>query len=194
MPLAPLPLVPRSAIGHVRRVPHQRRNGLDSHLQLKSNGVSDAENVLLNSSEDISRSISCSMVSPCSDSTSKDPKSIMPKDTFCEMLCSSSSQFPSPFPFGAKFPKSSVKVSLCSAIGFDVANAPTAKTFFVGSAFPSTFSVAFARIVPRLFSDFQTVQFSVFTFYELVNCWHRDCRPLRSIFPTSLERDHGCGC
>ena len=34
--LAPLPLGPRSAIGHIRRVPHQRRNGLDSHLQLRS--------------------------------------------------------------------------------------------------------------------------------------------------------------
>ena len=34
--LAALPLGPRSAIGHIRRAPHQRRNGLDSHLQLRS--------------------------------------------------------------------------------------------------------------------------------------------------------------
>ena len=32
MHLVPLPLGPRSAIGRVRRVPHQRRNGHDSHL------------------------------------------------------------------------------------------------------------------------------------------------------------------
>ena len=68
----------------------------------------------------------------------------------------------------------SIDVSLGSAIGSDVANASTLSTFFVGVALPHTLSVAFTRIVPRFgedvlaVSDFQTVQFSVFTFYELV--------------------------
>ena len=34
--LASLPSGPRSAIGYLRRIPHQRRNELHSHLQLKS--------------------------------------------------------------------------------------------------------------------------------------------------------------
>ena len=41
--LAPLSLGPRSAIGHIRRVHHQRRSGLDRHLQLKSSMVSERE-------------------------------------------------------------------------------------------------------------------------------------------------------
>ena len=58
--------------------------------------------------------------------------------------------------------------------GSNVANASTLSTFFVGVALLHTLSVAFTRIVPRFgedflaVSDFQTAQFSVFTFYELV--------------------------
>ena len=43
---------------------------------------------------------------------------------------------------------SSVKVSLRSAIHSNMTNAPTAKTFFVGSAFSSTSGVASGRIIP----------------------------------------------
>ena len=73
---------------------------------------------------------------------------------------------------------SSVKVSLCSAISSDVANAPTAKTIFVGSAFPSTFSVAFDRIVPGLGDNFlvmsyvQTVQFLIACLFVQVSHHH----------------------
>ena len=65
-------------------------------------------------------------------------------------------------------------MSLGSAIGSDVANASTTKTFFVCFALPPNFGVAFALIMPRFgedflaVSDFQKVHFSVFTFYELV--------------------------
>ena len=140
------------------------------------------------------------MVSPWSDSTSKDTTSMMPTGTFCHDSSSSSSQLPTPFPVGEDFGGPPINVSLGSAIGSAMANASTTKTFFVGFAPLSTFSVAFNRIMPRfgadflVVSDFQTVQFSIFTFYELGHYWHRDCWPLRSNFSSSLERDHGCGC
>ena len=65
--------------------------------------------------------------------------------------------------------KSSIKVSLGSAIRSDVTNASTAETFFVGSTLPSAFSAAFAQIVLGFsenflaVSDHQTAQFSIFT-------------------------------
>ena len=93
---------------------------------------------------------------------------------FCDVSGSSSSQLPTPFPLGKDFGWSSINASLGSAICSDVANASTAETFFVGSTFPSTFSVAFARIVTGFgenflaVSDLQTVQFSIFAFHEFV--------------------------
>ena len=80
----------------------------------------------------------------------------------------------STFSFGCSFRVSSIKVSLGSAIRSDVTNASTAEIFFVGSTLPSTFSVAFARIVSGFgqhflaVSDLQTVQFSIFTFHGFV--------------------------
>ena len=94
---------------------------------------------------------------------------------------------------------SSVKESLCSAISSDVANTPTAKTFFVGSAFPSTFGVAFDRIVPGLgenflaVSDFQTVQFSNFAFNEFVAAGVVVAGLFVQV-SSSLEQDHECDC
>ena len=52
------------------------------------------------------------------------------------------------FSFLCRFWRSSFNVGLASAIRSDVTNASTAETFFVGSTLPSTFRVAFARIVP----------------------------------------------
>ena len=65
-------------------------------------------------------------------------------------------------------------MSLGSAIGPDVANAPRRKHSLSLLLFPPTLSIAFARIVSMFGEDFldvsgfQTVQLSVFTFYELV--------------------------
>ena len=92
--------------------------------------------------------------------TSKDPKS-MPNGTFCDDAC-------------RRLRRSSIDVSLGSAISSDVANASTTKTFFVGCALPHTFSVTFTYIIPMFGIDFlavsdsQTVQLSIFTFHELV--------------------------
>ena len=77
---------------------------------------------------------------------------VVSNGTFDDVSCSSSSQLPTPF-----VRRSTVKVSLCSAIGSDVANAPAAKTFFVGSAFLSTCGDAFDRIVPGLGENFLAV-------------------------------------
>ena len=65
-------------------------------------------------------------------------------------------------------------MSLACAIRSDVTCASTAETFFVGSTPHTTFSVAFARIVPGIgenflpVSDVQTVQFSILAFHEFV--------------------------
>ena len=55
------------------------------------------------SSEDSSTTTSSSMISPWSDSTSKDPISRMPHGTFCDDSCCSSSHFLMPFLLGAEF-------------------------------------------------------------------------------------------
>ena len=52
---------------------------------------------------------------------------------------------------------SSMKVSLGSAIRSDVTNASAAETVFVGSTLPSTFCVAFARIVSGIGENFFAV-------------------------------------
>ena len=95
-----------------------------------------------------------------------------------------------PFTLGAEFGVFHLRRSwLCNG------QRVTTETCFVAFALPSTFSIAFARIVPRFGEDFlavsdlQTVQFSVFTFSELVNAGL-----FVHIFLSTLERDHGCGC
>ena len=144
--------------------------------------------VPVNSFENSSTTMSSSVVSPWSDSTSKDPTSIMPNGTFCEMSCSSPSHFP--FYSGCRIWVFHLRKSwLCNG------QRVTTKTCFVAFALPSTFSIAFVRIVPRFGEDFlavsdlQTVQFSVFTFSELVTAGL-----FVQIFLSTLERDHGCGC
>ena len=90
-------------------------------------------------------------------------------------------------------------MSLGSAIRSDVTNASTAETFFVGSTLPSTFSVAFARIVSGFgenflaVSDLQTVQFSIFTFNEFVAAGVVIAGLFVQVFP-SLDQDHECDC
>ena len=74
----------------------------------------------------------------------------------------------------APLPRNYQQVSPGSAVCFYVSNTSTPETFFVWSTHPSTFSVAFARIVSGFgedflaVSDFQTVQFAIFTFHEFV--------------------------
>ena len=81
-------------------------------------------------------------MSPWSDSTSKRPQIDGPQwhvlQRFLLVFLATSNTFS----FGCRFRGSSVEVSLCSAICSYMTNTPTAKTFFVGSAFSSTFGVA----------------------------------------------------
>ena len=65
-------------------------------------------------------------------------------------------------------------MSLGPAIRSDVTNASTEDEFFVGFTLPSTFGVAFARVMSVFgknflaASDLQMVQFSIFTFHGFV--------------------------
>ena len=52
---------------------------------------------------------------------------------------------------GREFRKSSINVSLCSAICSDAANVSTTETLFVGCALLPTLSVAFTRMIPSFF-------------------------------------------
>ena len=102
-------------------------------------------------------------VSPRSDSTLKDSKSVVPNGTFFQCFLLVFATY-NPFSFGCRFRWSSGKVGLCSAIGSNVANVSVTRTFLVGSSLPSIFGLAFDRMVPRLgqnilaVSDFHTVQ------------------------------------
>ena len=77
--------------------------------------------------------------------------------TFCDVSGSYSSKLPAPFPLGADFGSTSMKVSLGSAIHSDMTSASAAETLFVGSTLPSTFSVASARIVSGFGENFFAV-------------------------------------
>ena len=160
----------------------------------RAQGIRLLQNVRLHAS-----TTSSSSVSPWSDNTSKDPRNQQSQrhvsGCFLLFFIATSNTFSS----GCRYWRSSLKVSLGSAIKSDVTNAPTAKTFFVCSAFSSTFGVAFGRVVRGFgenflpVSEFQTVQVSIFA-QRVRHYWHHYCWPRRSNFLSSLEQDHECDC
>ena len=95
---------------------------------------------------------------------------------------------------------SAIDLSFGFAVGSDVTNASTAKTFSVSFLLPSSFSVAFAWIVTTCSENFlsvpdlQAVQFSIFTFHRFVTTGVMVVVFVFSKFPPSLERDHGYDC
>ena len=76
------------------------------------------------------------------------------------------------FSFGRRFRSPPIDVSFGSAICSDVTGSSTARTFSVSFTLLASFSVAFAWIVTRFrenflsVPDFQTAQFSLFTFHR----------------------------
>ena len=122
--------------------------------------------------EDMSAATSSSVVSPWSDNTSKDPKSMMPHGTFRDVSSSSSSKLPTLLPMGAAVGGPPSTWVLEFAIGSNVADASTTKTLCVDSALSSTFGTAFCSGRVEADSDFRTVHFSTFTFYEFSTASH----------------------
>ena len=118
------PLVAKRQTAHASNPSNRRKETLrlgDSHLQGYRNlpqriSVCFEVSVFLNqeaffgggiipvaSSKNSSTSPSSSSASPWSDSTSKDPKSMVPDGTFCDVSEPSSSQLPTPSRSGANF-------------------------------------------------------------------------------------------